>query len=123
MSAALAVGVGCRRGASAEAIVALVRETLAACEGAAGRMFTHEDKASDGNLRLAAETLALALVGIPKSALAAQGARAANPSEAALRRFGLPSVAEAAALAGAGEGARIVASRKSAGVTCAVASR
>ena len=49
-------------------------------------------------------------------------ARLLTTSAPAERRFGLPSIAEAAALAGAGEGGRLIGPRRvGRGVTCAAA--
>jgi cobalamin biosynthesis protein CbiG len=121
LSGRLSVGIGCRRGAAAEEIGALVRATLAECEGRATHIFTLDEKAAHENLRQAALLLSMPLVGLPASALQDESARLSQRSDAAERRFGLPSIAEAAAMAGAGKGARLVALKKSASVVCAVA--
>jgi len=121
MSAPLAVGIGCRLGATGESIAALVRETLRGCAGKADTLFTHQEKAQAANVIQAAEGLGLALVGLPAERLAEQAPHLTRVSEAARRRFGAPSVAEAAALAGAGAGATLLAFAKTRDVTCAVA--
>ena len=54
LSGRLSVGIGCRRGAGAEEIGALVRATLAECEGRATHIFTLDEKAAQENLRQAA---------------------------------------------------------------------
>jgi cobalt-precorrin 5A hydrolase len=70
----------------------------------------------------AARRLGVELVGLPAAALRDQSARVVTPSPGSERRFGVPSVAEAAALAGAGAGARLLARRIAArGATCAIA--
>lgn len=121
MSRALSVGVGCRSGAAADEIAALVRATLAECAGDATQIYTLDEKAAQENLREAAVELALPLVGLSAAALRAESARLTQRSDAAEKRFGLPSVAEAAALAGAGPGAKLLALKKSAAAVCAVA--
>ena len=109
MSAGLAVGVGCRMGATGESIAALVRDTLQGCAGTAATLFTHQEKAQAANVREAAERLAMTLVGLSTERLLEQTPNLVRASEAARRRFGVQSVAEAAALAGAGPGATLLA--------------
>jgi len=120
----VAVGIGCRKRSARADIVALVRSTLADCATppAAHRLFTLVDKRGDGELAAAAALLGLELVFLSHEALAAQAPRCLTASPAAQRRFGLPSIAEAAALAGVGAGARLVGPRRiGKGVTCALA--
>jgi len=121
MSAPLAVGIGCRLDASPESIAALVGETLKGCAGTADALYTHEEKSLAENVRLAAHILGLALVGLPKERLADQTPHLTRTSAAAQRRFGVGNVAEAAALAGAGPGATLLAFAKTSDVTCAIA--
>ena len=67
-------------------------------------------------------SLALTLTPLPLAALNAQAERILTPSAPAQARFGAPNIAEAAALAGAGEGGRLLGPRLAAdGATCAVA--
>jgi cobalt-precorrin 5A hydrolase len=62
------------------------------------------------------------LVLIPAARLKAAGSRAVSRSERVVQLFAVPSVAEAAALAAAGEEARILVPRRaSGGATCALA--
>ncbi len=123
VSAALAIGVGCRRGCPTAAIVTLVQRARALCEaGAPARLFTIADKRNEPGLKAAASTLHLDLVFLPGEALAAASAGTVTPSPASQARFGLPSISEAAALAGAGPGARLLVARMAAdGATCAIA--
>ncbi len=121
VSARLAIGVGCRAAARAEDIAALARQTLGARQGACAGLFTLLDKAHHANLRGAATLLGLPLVGLSAEALGLQTERLSATSAAAQKWFGVPSVAEASALAGAGEGAKIVASAKTADIVCAIA--
>ncbi|WP_284542415.1 cobalamin biosynthesis protein [Pleomorphomonas sp. T1.2MG-36] len=121
MSGRLAIGVGCRQGASAVTITRLVGEATARLAPAIG-LFTIEDKRGEAGLSEAAERLALPLVFLPRDVLSAMADRVATPSPAALARFGVPSVAEAAALAAFGGRARLVVPRRAEeGVTIAVA--
>ena len=70
----------------------------------------------------AASALNLPLRFLPLEALRAVADQITVHSEAAQNALGLPSVAEAAALAGAGKGARLLVPRiKGEGVTCAIA--
>lgn len=89
---------------------------------AAAGLFTIEDKREEAGLAAAAESLALPLVFLSRQALAAMADRIITPSSAALARFGVPSVAEAAALAAFAGRARLVVPRRAEqGVTVAVA--
>ena len=119
----LAVGVGCRRGAEAQAIVSLVRRALERCDGAAPKsLFAMAGKETQVALYEAAASLGLPLVFLPREKLVARSDEAVTRSERVIALFGVPSVAETAALAGAGVGAKLVVPRMAAdGVTCAIA--
>ena len=124
MSRLVAIGVGCRAGVSGEAIAALARRALAECGApeAEWRMFTLAAKAEEAGIIEAARLIGAPLTALPLAALKAQAARILTPSAAAKARFGAPNIAEAAALAGAGEGGRLLGPRLAAdGATCAVA--
>ena len=86
-------------------------------------MFTLAAKADEPGLIEAARIIGIALTPLPLAALAAQVERILTPSAAVeWPRFGAPNVAEAAALAGAGEGGRLLGPRLAAdGATCAIA--
>jgi cobalt-precorrin 5A hydrolase len=120
----VAIGVGCRAGVAGEAIAALARRALeeaGAPEGEVG-MFTLADKADEPGLIEAARIIGVTLMALPIAALNAQAERILTPSAPAQARFGVANIAEAAALAGAGEGARLLGPRLAAdGVTCAIA--
>ena len=120
----VAIGVGCRAGVAGEAIAALARRALGeagAPEGALS-MFTLDAKADEPGLIEAARLLGVKLAPLPLAALNAQAKRILTPSAAAQSRFGAFNIAEAAALAGAGEGGRLLGPRLAAdGATCAVA--
>jgi cobalt-precorrin 5A hydrolase len=122
--ALVAIGVGCRAGVAAEAIAALARRALAEAGAPKGerRMFTLAAKAGEPGLIEAARLLRAPLTPLPLEALEAQADRIVTPSAAARARFGAPNIAEAAALAGAGEGGRLTGPRLAArGATCAIA--
>ncbi len=85
-------------------------------------MFTLADKADEPGLIEAARLLRAKLTPLPLAALEAQAERILTPSAAVQVRFGAPNIAEAAALAGAGAGGRLLGPRlKGDGATCAVA--
>lgn len=123
VTAWLAIGVGCRRGCPAEAIAALVTRARAGLAPSGdARLFSITDKRDEPGLLDAARLLGLDLDFLPREALAAAMTGVVTPSAAAQARFGVASVAEAAALAGAGRGARLVLARvAAAGATCAIA--
>jgi cobalamin biosynthesis protein CbiG len=120
----VAIGVGCRAGVPGEAIAALARRALKEAGAPEGerRMFTLAAKAAEPGLIEAARIVGAALTPLPLAALNAQAERILTPSATVQARFGAPNIAEAAALAGAGEGARLLGPRLAAdGATCAVA--
>ena len=120
----IAIGVGCRKGCASEAIVALVGRAMAraACEDAPVGLFTHEAKRFEPGLIEAAERLGLPLIFLDQARLGAASPDAATTSAKVMTLFALPSIAETAALAGAGVGAELLISRiSSAGASCAIA--
>jgi cobalt-precorrin 5A hydrolase len=123
MSARVAIGVGCRLGSSADAIEALVRHALDRTPPAEPLgIFTIEDKNTEPGLIAAARSLGLDLVFLARDALREQAPFVQTRSIRSETRFGVPSVAEAAALAGAGTGGVLIFPRiVSQGVTCAIA--
>ena len=124
MAGLIAIGVGCRKGASSEAIVALVRRALAQVGSREGDrlLFTSEDKHGEQNLARAAGALGLELNFLARGQLLAEAARAVTHSERVERLIGLPGLAETAALAGAGRGGELIVARiASEGATCAIA--
>jgi cobalt-precorrin 5A hydrolase len=120
----IAIGVGCRRSTPAVAIEALIRQALARTDAAsATALFTIEDKADEPGLLEAANRLGLPLTFLARDILRAQAPSVSIRSPRAEAEFGVPSVAEAAALAGAGANATLIVPRIAAnGVTCAIAS-
>jgi cobalt-precorrin 5A hydrolase len=123
MSGRFAIGVGCRKGCSADAVEALVRQALAGLTGPApSGLFTLIYKNGEPGLIAAAERLGFVLHFLTRDALRAQAARVQTAAPQAQVQFGVPSVAEAAALAGAGPDAVLIVPRIAAnGATCAIA--
>lgn len=119
----VAIGVGCRVGCRSGAVEDLVRAALERAPGAAPTgLFTVVDKHGEAGLTEAAARLGLDLVFLPRAALRAQAPFVRTHSPHADARFGVPSVAEAAALAGAGPGAILLVARIARdGATCAIA--
>ena len=118
-------GVGCRKGASA-------REVGAAISAALSRAGLRADaldaiaapalKSAEVGIATAASDLGVPLVLVPQAELEAAGARTMTRSERVVALMGVPSAAEAAALAAAGPAARLVAPRTAIGpATCALA--
>jgi cobalt-precorrin 5A hydrolase len=121
----IGVGIGCRRGVSGAEIADLVRRALseAGVDGPVA-LFSTDRKADEKGLFDAAQLLNMPLVLVKEEALRAVAGAAATCSSRVEALFGLPSIAETAALAGAGSGAKLILPRLSAGgVTCAVAAR
>src|SRR5581483_798559 len=119
----LVLGLGCSRGASAEAIEGLARETLleaqASIESVAG-IATIDLKRDEPGLDAYARRWHLPVHCF--SAADLDAVQVPNPSAVVAQAIGTASVAEAAALLGAGAGSTLlVPKRKSAQVTAAVA--
>ena len=126
MAGLIAIGLGCRASASSEAIAALAREALTKMGARLGEevLFTSEHKRGEANIEGAAAMLGLPLRYLPHADLLVQAPRAATRSARVERHVGLPSLAETAALAGAGEGGVLIVTRLAAGgATCAIAYR
>jgi cobalt-precorrin 5A hydrolase len=124
MSRIVAIGIGCREGVAGEAVAALARRALKEAGAPEGeiRMFTLAAKSDEPGLIEAARLLRAQLTPLPLAALNAQAQRILTPSALAQARFGAPNIAEAAALAGAGVGGRLLGPRLAAyGATCAIA--
>ncbi|MFD9541274.1 Rv2231c family pyridoxal phosphate-dependent protein CobC [Streptomyces sp. NPDC060022] len=119
---ALVVGVGARRGVTADEVIGLILETLRAAGLRAAdvvELATLDTRADEPGIAGAAAQLGVQVRSFPAAVLAA--VRVPNPSGAPRDAVSTPSVAEAAALVGADE--LLVPKRKSASATCAVARR
>jgi len=121
----VAIGIGCKRGCSSEVIVALVERAIAVSRsGAPAALFTHEAKKSEAGLASAAKALGLPLVFLDGQVLRQASLRAATNSPRVMAMFGLPSIAETAALAGAGPSSVLLVARMSGrGASCAIAGK
>jgi precorrin-3B C17-methyltransferase/precorrin-6y C5,15-methyltransferase (decarboxylating) CbiE subunit/precorrin-6Y C5,15-methyltransferase (decarboxylating) CbiT subunit len=119
-AASVVVGVGCSSGATASEVATVVADALAAAAvGPAGRVATVDRRATHPAVTAVADG-DRGLVTFPATLLAAVDVP--NPSPAVATAIGTPSVAEAAALLGAGPGSRlIVDKRRYATATAAVA--
>ena len=121
----LAVGIGCERGTEAEEVAVLLNQVL----GSAGLsslslacLASIDAKMDEPALRAVAGRFGLPLRFFDAVRLERETPRLANPSDAVFRAVGCHGVAEAAALACAGPGSKlIVAKTKSARATCAIA--
>ena len=121
-----AFGLGARRGVDATDIVELVRRVARThnVDLSEARLCVLDSKAQEAGLHDAARELGLKLVFLPLAALRARKATAATHSPRVQAMFGVGSVAEAAALVGAGPGSRLVAPRVTTPVAaCALARR
>lgn len=105
----LTVGIGAGVGVDSGEVITLVEQALAEAGlslASVAELATVDAKAGEPGLLSAADRLRLPLRTYPAHVLAA--VEVPNPSQAAYAALGTPSVAEAAALAAAGEGARLV---------------
>ncbi|MCB5168141.1 Rv2231c family pyridoxal phosphate-dependent protein CobC [Streptomyces bambusae] len=118
--ARVVVGVGARRGVSADEVCALVADALSGAglpRSAVTALATVEAKAGEAGIVGAAERFGVPLVTYGPERLA--GVAVPHPSDGVRAAAGTASVAEAAALAGGGR--LLVPKTRSAGATCAVA--
>jgi cobalt-precorrin 5A hydrolase len=123
--AMIVAGVGCRRGTPAAQIEAAITVALARAGvgiAAVRLIATSAAKGGEVGIVAAAASIGVPLVAVAQDDLAAAGGRIATRSERVLALAGVPSVAEAAALAAGGPGARLIAPRIALGpATCALA--
>jgi cobalt-precorrin 5A hydrolase len=121
----IVAGVGCRRGAAAADIKAAITTALARCglaAGALGLIATSISKGAEESIAAAACALGVPIALVPQRDLENAGHRTVTKSARVLLRTGVPSLAEAAALAAAGPAARLLAPRVAVGpATCALA--
>jgi cobalt-precorrin 5A hydrolase len=121
----IVAGLGCRKGASADQITAAIASALAGADRkpmVLDIIAVPVAKGDEPGIAAAACALGVPLVLVPQSDLEAASPRTRTRSERAIAVMGVPSVAEAAALAAAGPSARLLAARIAVGpVTCALA--
>ena len=121
----IVAGIGCRKGASADEIDAAIEAALvqAGCsEETLGLIATSDGKGGEAGIVAAAAARGVPLVLVAPGDLEAAGPRTQSSSPRVLALTGVPSVAEAAALAAGGLKARLILPRIVLGpVTCALA--
>jgi len=121
----IAAGIGCKRGAAASDIEAVIRAALASARieaDALNVIATIEAKSTEAGIRTAAEKFGVTLIVVPELELAAANGRVATHSERVAALAGVGSVAEAAALAAAGPASTLIVPRLIIGAaTCALA--
>jgi cobalt-precorrin 5A hydrolase len=124
--AMMVAGVGCRRGTSAAAIETVIAAALARAGLASGTLdviAVPATKCDEPGIVAAASALGLPLVLVAQLDLESAGRRVETHSQRVMTLMGVPSVAEAAALAAGGPAARLVLPRIAIGpATCALAS-
>ncbi len=118
----VAVGLGCRAGTDVLSVIDLVADCLTAHHAAPVGFFTHVAKLGETALIGAALRFGHPLDGVDATLLLLRDGETLTVSSPSRDRFGLSSVSECAALAGAGPGSRLVAPRAARdGVTVALA--
>jgi cobalt-precorrin 5A hydrolase len=121
----MVAGVGCRRGASAREVSAAISAALSRAglrADALDAIAAPAAKSSEAGIAAAANDLGVPLVLVPQAELETAGARTVTRSDRVIALMGVPSAAEAAALAAAGPAGRLVAPRTAVGpATCALA--
>ncbi|MFO7479153.1 MAG: cobalamin biosynthesis protein [Methyloceanibacter sp.] len=124
--AVIVAGIGCRKGATQAQIEAAITEALERIGRPLARIdliATSAGKREEAGIVAAAGARKLPVKFVHQADLEIAGARGTTWSQRVLALAGVPSVAEAAALAAAGPKARLILPRIVAGpVTCALAS-
>jgi cobalt-precorrin 5A hydrolase len=123
--AVIVAGIGCRKGASAAEVDAALEAALERAGrplARIDRIATAAAKRDEAGIAASAKARGLPLVLVAQPDLETASARGATWSARVLALAGVPSVAEAAALAAAGPRARLILPRIVKGpVTCALA--
>jgi len=121
----IVAGVGCKRGAPASDVDAAIRAALARAGVAAESLdaiATATIKRGEAGIETVAVKLGVGVVHVSDADLLAAGPRTETRSARVLAVAGVPSVAEAAALAAAGPSSRLIGRRLVVGAaTCALA--
>jgi cobalt-precorrin 5A hydrolase len=109
----LVIGLGFRDEADAQSIGEVLKAAAAhaAMPGVASAIAVPEDKATHSGLRAAAHAARLPIEKVAASAMRAADAHVATRSVPVTKHRGVGSVCEAAALAAAGAGARLIVTR------------
>lgn len=123
--AMIVAGIGCRRGATADAVGAAIAAAAARCgleRGAIDALATAAGKSDEQGIAAAALALSAALVFVTPAQMRDAAVGALTVSARIVDLMGVPSIAETAALAAAGRSARLLAPRIATDmVTCAIA--
>jgi cobalt-precorrin 5A hydrolase len=123
--AMMVAGIGCRRGAGADDVVAALAAALdhfAAARGDLDALATAELKLNEGGIVIASQKLGLPLRIVGNADLREADGRTVSRSKKALELSGVGSVCEAAALAAAGPDSVLLGPRLVVGpVACAIA--
>jgi cobalt-precorrin 5A hydrolase len=121
----MVAGIGCRSGATPDAVAEAFADALARCGVASGEinaLATGADKSNERGIIELAEALELPLIYVGADEMIGRSSDTLTSSPRVVALKGVPSVAETAALAAAGKGARLLAPRvATATVTCAIA--
>lgn len=116
------IGIGATSAAQPDAICAAVSKAWPTPSNAELVLATRTDAPFEAAVRAAAKALGAGFTAVSLDALRQRSGDCATRSSPSLARFGVASIAEAAALAGAGPGSRLAVSRIICGrVTAAVA--
>ncbi len=123
--ALIVAGIGCRRGATEKEVESAIQAALTEvgqAQGTIGLIATSDGKGGEAGIVAAAAARRLRLVLVGPAELEAAGSRTQSSSPLVKALAGVPSVAEAAALAAGGPSAKLILPRISIGpVTCALA--
>lgn len=121
----IVAGIGCRKGTSAQDVEAALSAALngaGAPPRAVDAIATSAAKANEAGIVEVARARGLKFIAVAQAELEAAAERGVTKSARVLALTGVPSVAEAAALAAAGPAARLLVPRVAVGTaTCALA--
>ncbi|WP_421362031.1 cobalamin biosynthesis protein [Agrobacterium rosae] len=107
----IVAGIGCRKGTSAEAIIAALDEATKAHGVKINFIATAPIKADEPGLMDAATTLGMAFVVVAQADFEEASRRTITQSATSLKHSGSPSLSEASALAALGPQSRLIAPR------------
>jgi cobalt-precorrin 5A hydrolase len=120
----IVAGVGCRKGvqpAEVEAVILAALQRAGVTVSELQLIATMDAKSGERGIEVAATAMRVPLVLVTRADLVTASMRAATRSERVNALVGVPSVAEAAALAAGGPAARLIAPRIAVGLaTCAL---
>ena len=121
----IVAGIGCKKDApqgSIEAVIMLALETCGVTRERLAALATHASKRSEAGIEQVSVLWGLPLLAFTTAEMEGVTDQVETHSERVVELKGVPSVAESAALTGAGKGARLLAARVSThDATCAIA--